>query len=82
MPVTWNQSFWVYRDYVKDLKFNPEWSPYVGPGLSTIAQPTDDLGRIAAGCLIERLKGLELPPRQILLSGRLVARGSSQTAVI
>ena len=54
-----------------------EWSPYVGPGLSTIAQPTNELGRIAAGCLIERLKGLELPPRQILLSGRLMPRGSS-----
>ncbi|SFB75663.1 transcriptional regulator, LacI family [Polaromonas sp. OV174] len=54
-----------------------EWSPYVGPGLSTIAQPTDELGRIAAGCLIERLKGLNLPPRQILLSGKLVPRGSS-----
>ena len=57
-----------------------EWSPYVGPGLSTIAQPTDDLGRIAADCLIERLKGLELPPRQILLSGRLMPRGSSVPA--
>jgi LacI family kdg operon repressor len=54
-----------------------EWSPYVGPGLSTIAQPTDDLGRLAAGCLIERINGLDLPPRQILLSGRLVPRGSS-----
>ena len=54
-----------------------EWSPYVGPGLSTIEQPTEELGRIAAGCLIERLKGLELPPRQIFLSGRLVPRGSS-----
>lgn len=54
-----------------------EWAPYVGPGLSTIAQPTNELGRIAAGCLIERLKGLELPPRQILLCGRLVPRGSS-----
>ena len=54
-----------------------EWSPYVGPGLSTIAQPTDELGRIAADCLIERLKGVTLPPRQILLSGRLVPRGSS-----
>ncbi|MBK5204428.1 MAG: LacI family DNA-binding transcriptional regulator [Polaromonas sp.] len=54
-----------------------EWSPYVGPGLSTIAQPTDELGQLAAGCLIERINGLELPPRQILLSGRLVPRGSS-----
>ena len=54
-----------------------EWSPYIGPGLSSIAQPTDELGRIAAGCLIERLKGLQLPPRQILLAGRLVPRGSS-----
>ncbi len=57
-----------------------EWSPYVGPGLSTIAQPTDELGRIAADCLIERLKGVALPPRQILLSGRLVPRGSSVPA--
>lgn len=54
-----------------------EWSPYISPGLSSIAQPTDELGRIAAGCLIERLKGLQLPPRQILLAGRLVPRGSS-----
>lgn len=54
-----------------------EWSPHVGPGLSTIAQPTDDLGRLAAGCLIERIQGLDLPPRQILLSGNLVPRGSS-----
>ncbi|MEI6734027.1 MAG: LacI family DNA-binding transcriptional regulator [Comamonadaceae bacterium] len=54
-----------------------EWAPFIGPGLSTIAQPTDELGRIAAGCLIERLRGLELPPRQILLAGSLMARGSS-----
>lgn len=54
-----------------------EWAPYIGPGLSTIAQPTNDLGRIAACCLIERLKGQQPPPRQILLSGELIPRGSS-----
>ena len=59
-----------------------EWSPYIGPGLSSIAQPTDELGRIAAGCLIERLKGQAPPPRQILLSGRLVPRGSSMPAAL
>ena len=55
-----------------------EWSPYIGPGLTTIAQPTNELGQLAAGCLIERLKGLDLPPRQILLSGQLLPRGSSR----
>ena len=54
-----------------------DWAPLVGPGLSTIAQPTDDLGRLAISCLMERLQGVQLPPRQILLQGRLVVRGSS-----
>lgn len=54
-----------------------EWAPLVGPGLSTVAQPTDALGRLATACLLERLRGLAVPPRQILLPGELVVRGSS-----
>jgi LacI family kdg operon repressor len=56
---------------------DPEWAPLIGPGLSAVAQPTDAIGRTAASCLIERLRGLEGPPRQVLLPGELVVRGSS-----
>jgi len=59
---------------------DPEWAPLIGPGLSAIAQPTDAIGRTAATCLIERLKGLEGPPRQLLLPGELIVRGSSGNA--
>ncbi|GAB3652118.1 LacI family DNA-binding transcriptional regulator [Ramlibacter alkalitolerans] len=65
----------------RDLGFvgidETEWAPLVGPGLSTIAQPTDALGRLATACLLERLQGLDVPPRQILLPGELVVRASS-----
>jgi LacI family kdg operon repressor len=57
-----------------------ESAPLLGPGLTAIAQPTDDLGRVAATCLIEDLRGLVMPPRQTLLPGKLVARGSSRLA--
>ncbi len=35
---------------------DPEWAALVGPGLSAISQPTDDIGRVATNCLIERLQ--------------------------
>ncbi|HEU0231091.1 MAG TPA: LacI family DNA-binding transcriptional regulator [Burkholderiaceae bacterium] len=54
-----------------------EWAPYVGPGISTVSQPTGELGRLATHCLLERLEGLETPARTILLPGSLVVRGSS-----
>jgi len=54
-----------------------EWAPLIGPGLTTIAQPTDEIGRAAAQCLLERLHGFDGAPRQLLLPGRLVVRGSS-----
>lgn len=54
-----------------------EWAPYVGPGISTISQPTDDLGRMAAQCLMQRVAGSNVPPRKALLPGSLIVRGSS-----
>ncbi|MDI3379843.1 LacI family DNA-binding transcriptional regulator [Xenophilus aerolatus] len=59
---------------------DPEWASLIGPGLSTLAQPTDEIGRAAAGCLIERLHGLEGPAREMLLPGQLQVRGSSAAA--
>lgn len=57
-----------------------EWAALVGPGLSTIAQPTDQLGRLAANCLLERVQGQQPPHRTILVPGQLVVRGSSAPA--
>jgi len=61
---------------------DPEWAPLIGPGLTTLAQPTDAIGRAAAGCLIERLRGLEGAARQRLLPGELVVRGSSSSSLL
>jgi LacI family kdg operon repressor len=70
---------WTFGTDIGFVGFDDtEWAPLVGPGLTTIAQPTDDLGRVAVSCLLERLQGRSLPAREILLPGRLVVRGSSQ----
>lgn len=55
-----------------------EWAPYVGPGISTVSQPTDELGRMAAQCLMQRVAGSNVPARKALLPGKLIIRGSSQ----
>lgn len=59
---------------------DPEWAPLIGPGLTTVAQPTDAIGRCAAECLIERLQGKQGPVRERLLAGQLVVRGSSMAS--
>lgn len=55
-----------------------DWAPLVGPGITTLAQPTDDIGQQAARCLIERLEGQGPEPRRFRLPARLIVRGSSQ----
>ena len=70
---------WRFGDELGFVGFDEaDWSSLVGPGLTSIAQPTADLGRSAADYLIDRLRGLDTPPRELLLPGQLVVRGSSQ----
>lgn len=69
---------WSFGSDIGFVGFDdPEWAPLIGPGLTTVAQPTGAIGRCAAQCLIERMQGLQAPARERLLPGRLVVRGSS-----
>lgn len=71
---------WEFGDQLGLVGFDDtEWSPLIGPGLTSIAQPTDELGRAAARCLFDRLSGSPGPAREILIPGTLVVRGSSIT---
>lgn len=54
------------------------WIPYIGPGISAVSQPTGDLGRLAARCLMQRLQGMNGPARKMRLPGTLIVRGSTQ----
>ena len=56
------------------------WSPLVGSGISTIEQPTYDIGFAAIERLLARIHGESAPRREILLDGRLIPRGSSTQA--
>ncbi|MEG0920526.1 MAG: LacI family DNA-binding transcriptional regulator [Comamonas sp.] len=55
-----------------------DWAALVGPGLTTVAQPTDALGQAAANCLIERIQGLQSPARKVELPGTIIVRGSTK----
>lgn len=56
---------------------NEDWMELVGNGLTVIEQPVDEIGRAAMTLLMERIDHPDAAFRKIVLSGRLVARGSS-----
>ena len=57
-----------------------DWCQLVTPGITTLAQPTKDIGRAAAETLLQRLesRGEAAPPRRIHYQPSLLARGSTQ----
>jgi len=57
------------------------WAPYIGPGISAMAQPTDRIGELAAQCLLQRIGGLDATAREIRLPGMLMARGSTVSGI-
>jgi LacI family kdg operon repressor len=54
-----------------------EWSALVPPGITTIAQPTYDIGVAAVRNLLGRLAGNRAAPHSTIFAGTLSERGSS-----
>lgn len=52
------------------------WSTSLRPPLTAVAQPIEEIGRVAADLLLERLKMPGQPVRRIVLSTRLIVRAS------
>ncbi|MBB3143516.1 LacI family DNA-binding transcriptional regulator [Halomonas organivorans] len=57
-----------------------DWCALVAPGITTLAQPTEAIGRAAVDSLLQRLAAPErpAPSRQILFTPELNARGSTR----
>jgi LacI family transcriptional regulator len=53
-----------------------ELASYTIPPLTTLAQPIKDFGRIAVELLTEQIEQTNTGPRRIMLSGKLVVRGT------
>lgn len=53
------------------------WSTLVQPGITVLAQPTDEIGKTAIELLLQRIGDPRRATRQVILQGELRVRGSS-----
>ena len=57
---------------------NEPWTDLVEPGLTVIEQPVAEIGTQAMRLLFERIANPDQPVRKVVLSGRMVSRGSTR----
>ncbi|MCD5993161.1 LacI family DNA-binding transcriptional regulator [Pseudomonas sp. CDFA 602] len=55
-----------------------EWYPLVGSGITSLAQPTHDIGVTAFECLLGRLRGDQAPSKLFDFPAKLIVRGSTR----
>jgi LacI family transcriptional regulator, fructose operon transcriptional repressor len=55
------------------------WGTLVDPPITIIAQPTEEMGRTAIELLFQRITNPERSPKNVILKGKLLQRGSSAT---
>ncbi|RSU71387.1 LacI family transcriptional regulator [Sphingomonas sp. S-NIH.Pt3_0716] len=56
---------------------NDTWTEFAADGLSVIEQPVEEIGRTAMAMLLDRLDHPNAAARKVVLSGRLIIRGST-----
>jgi len=56
---------------------DPDWAPLTAPGITTLRQPTYDIGFSAVRYLNERIDGSKVPPRVQTFDAQLMMRSST-----
>lgn len=54
-----------------------EWMAYSQPSITAVNQPTYEIGKVAANQLLDRIAGLQLPPKEIFLDVAIHVREST-----
>jgi LacI family kdg operon repressor len=56
---------------------DPDWAPLVGSGITTIAQPTYQIGAMAMELVLKRIEGSKDPVQTVQLQAQLIVRDST-----